>query len=365
VSNLLKKRMKKTKLPTDLNRRNFLTGTVAALMLPLAQSFALEEALPDSLIRPRALRPGETVGVITPSTPVTDPDRLALVTRTLNHFGLRAKVGKNVGRHSVDFAASVDERLDDLHAMFRDKEVAAVFALRGGYGAGHLLDRIDYDLIRRNPKIFLGFSDITALHLAIHKRARLVTFHGPVITSSFTDYTQANFRKALFETQPIGKVTNPHEDNELRPKHVLRTIRQGTATGPLIGGNLSLITATMGTPFEVETRGTIFFIEDVGEEPYRVDRMLTQLRLAGKFDGVAGVIFGECDGCGPSDYKPSFASPYTLGEVVDNILGKLKVPVLSGLTIGHTADQLTLPLGVTATLDADNGTLDIKESGVI
>lgn len=321
--------------------------------------------MPDGLIRPKALRSGDTVGVITPSTPVTDPDRLALVTRTLNFFGLRAKVGKNVGRHSVDYAASVDERLDDLHAMFRDREVNAVFALRGGYGAGHLLDRIDYDLIRRNPKIFLGFSDITALHLAIHRRARLVTFHGPVITSSFTDYTQTNFHKALFETQAVGKVTNPHENNELRPRHALRTIRPGTATGPLVGGNLSLIVATMGTPFEIETRGRILFVEDTGEEPYRIDRMLTQLRLAGKFDDVAGVIFGECDGCGPNDYKPSFSSPYSLGEVVDNLLGKLKVPVLSGLTIGHTADQLTLPLGVTATLDADGGTLELKEAGVI
>ncbi|HEX8890328.1 MAG TPA: LD-carboxypeptidase [Pyrinomonadaceae bacterium] len=348
-----------------MNRRNFLASASAALTLPLINRHINASAIPDGLIRPKALRAGDTVGVITPSTPVTDPDRLALVTRTLNFFGLHAKVGKNVGRHSVDFAASVDERLDDLHSMFRDKDVSAVFALRGGYGCGQLLDRVDYDLIRRNPKIFLGFSDITALHLAIHKRARLVTFHGPVITSSFTEYTQQYFRKALFETQPLGKLTNPPEDNELRPKHALRTIRRGTATGPLIGGNLSLITATMGTPFEIETRGAIFFIEDVGEEAYRVDRMLTQLRLAGKFDEAAGVIFGECDGCGPGDYKPSFATPYTLGEVVDNILGKLKVPVLSGLTIGHTSDQLTLPLGVAATLDADNGTLEIKEAGVV
>lgn len=358
-------RSKETKNGLEINRRHFLAGIAAAATYPLARTIAKAEFLPEGLIRPKALRPGDTVGVITPSTPVTDPDRLATVGRTLNYFGLRAKVGKNVGRHSVDFAASVDERLDDLHSMFKDRDVSAVFALRGGYGAGQLLDRIDYDLIRRNPKILLGFSDITALHLAIHKRARLVTFHGPVVTSSFTDYTQTYFRKALFETQPVGKVSNPSEGNGLRPKHVLRTIRPGAATGPLVGGNLSLVTALMGTPFEIETRGAIFFIEDVGEEAYRIDRMLTQLRLAGKFDGVAGVIFGECDGCGPSDYKPSFSSPYTLGEVLDNILGKLKVPVLSGLTIGHTADQLTLPLGVTATLDASEGVLEIKEAGVV
>jgi muramoyltetrapeptide carboxypeptidase len=141
-------------------------------------------------------------------------------------------------------------------------------------------------------------------------------------------------------------------------------IRPGTASGQLVGGNLTLIATTLGTPYEIETRGKILFIEDVDEQPYSLDRMLTQLRLAGKFEGVAGVIFGECADCKPRDYKPSFVSPFSVGEVIDNILGGLKVPVLSGMTIGHTEDQLTLPLGVMATLDATNGTLDIKEAGV-
>jgi muramoyltetrapeptide carboxypeptidase len=259
---------------------------------------------------------------------------------------------------------SITERLDDLHAMFSDNEVDAVFAIRGGYGSMHILDRIDYDLIRRNPKIFLGYSDITAMHLAINKHSKLVTFHGPISLSRFTDYTQKYLRKALFETQPIGAVTNPPESNELRPAHPLRTIRSGVASGQLIGGNLTLISNTMGTPYEIETRGKILFLEDVDEEPYSIDRMLTHLRLAGKFDGVAGVIFGECQDCRPKDYKPSSTIPYSLGEVLDNILGNLKVPVLYGLTIGHTDDQLTLPLGVAATLDATKGTLEIKEAGV-
>jgi muramoyltetrapeptide carboxypeptidase len=248
--------------------------------------------------------------------------------------------------------------------MFRDKDVDAVFAIRGGYGSMHILDRIDYDLIHRNPKIFLGYSDITAMHLAINKHAKMVTFHGPITLSRFTDYTQKYFRKALFETQPIGAVTNPPESNELRPNHHLRTIRPGIATGQLIGGNLTLISNTMGTPYEIETRGKILFLEDVDEEPYSIDRMLTHLRLAGKFDDVAGVIFGECQDCKPKDYKPSSSIPYGLGEVLDNILGNLKVPVLSGLTIGHTDDQLTLPLGVAATLDATKGTLTINEAAV-
>ena len=348
-----------------MKRRNFLASASAALFVPLLRQQSFGNSLTADFIRPVRLRPGDTVGVITPSTPVIDPDRLTVVERTMKYFGLRWKMGKNVARRSVDYASFVSERLDDLHAMFRDKEVKAVFALRGGYGSPQILDRIDYDLIRRNPKIFLGFSDITALHLAIHKRAGLVTFHGPNVASGFSGYTQQHFRRALFDATPIGSLTNPTETNELRPNHALRAIRPGTASGQLIGGNLSLIAATMGTPYEIETRGKILFIEDVGEEPYRIDRMLTHLRLAGKFDNAAGIIFGECSGCSPADYKPSTASPYTLGEVLDNIFGALKVPVLSGLTIGHTTDQLTLPLGVTATLDADKGTLEIKEACVI
>jgi muramoyltetrapeptide carboxypeptidase len=256
-------------------------------------------------------------------------------------------------------------RLDDLHEMFADKSVDAIFAVRGGYGAGHLLDKLDYPLIGKNPKIFLGYSDITALHLAIHKNTGLVTFHGPVAISSFTEYTQSFFRKALFEKSPIGKLTNPPEENQLRPEHHLRAVRGGKVTAPLTGGNLSLITQLMGTPFEIDTRGKILFIEDVEEQPYSIDRMLTNLRLAGKLDQAAGIIFGECADCGPREFQPSFASPYSLGEVVNNIFSDLKIPVLYGLTIGHTKDQLTLPLGLMAMLDADQGTLEIKETAVV
>jgi muramoyltetrapeptide carboxypeptidase len=248
--------------------------------------------------------------------------------------------------------------------MFADPSVNAVFAIRGGYGSAQLLDRIDYGLLRNNPKIFLGYSDITALHLAIQKRSGMVTFHGPVALSGFSEYTQKGFRRALFETAPLGSVTNPPESNPLRPAHTLRAIRPGKARGALVGGNLTLISTTMGTPFEIETRGRILLLEDVDEQPYSIDRMLTQLRLAGKFDGVAGVVFGECNACRPRDYKPAFESTLSLGEVLDEILGQLRVPVLSGLTFGHTDDQLTLPLGVMAALDADKGELVIEEAGV-
>ncbi|MFN7923479.1 MAG: LD-carboxypeptidase [Bryobacteraceae bacterium] len=297
-----------------------------------------------------------------PSTHVPDPDRLANVSRTIEHFGLKLAMGRYVGKRTATFAASIDERVEDMHAMFGNPEIKAVLPIGGGYGTMQILDRLDYGLIRNNPKIFTGYSDITALHLAFHKLAGLVTFHSPVVLSSFSAYTQEHFRKALFETQPIGTIANPAETNPLRPAHPWRTIRPGRARGPLVGGNLTLISTTMGTRYEIDTRGKILFLEDVGEEAYSIDRMLIQLHLAGKLEQAAGIVWGECSDCGPGAYKPSTASPFTLGETVDNVFSRLRVPVLAGMTIGHTADQATLPLGVTASLDADRGELTIEEA---
>lgn len=349
-----------------MNRRNFLSSAAPLLTAASIAQFAPAPlfAQTSDLIFPERLRAGDTVGVITPATAVPDPDRLALAARTVRHFGLTPKMGRSAGRRMGDYQLSINERLDDLHEMFRDREVKAVFALRGGYASGHLLDRIDYDLIRRNPKIFLGYSDITAMHLAIHARTRLVTFHAPMLLARFTDYTQNHFRRALFDPAPLGRLTNPPESNELRPAYPLRTVVRGRARGRLVGGNLTLICQTMGTPYEIDTRGRILFLEDVGEEPYAIDRMLTQLRLAGKLQAAAGIVWGACQDCAPRDFQPANVIPYSLGEVVDNILGGLRVPVLAGMTIGHTNDQLTLPLGVEAVLDADAGTLDITQAAV-
>ncbi len=338
-----------------MDRRSFLA----------TPALALSAQTSTGLLRPPALKQGDTVGLITPATYVSDPDRIALALRTIEYFGLKPKLGANVRKRNGYLGGTIEQRLDDLHAMFRDTSVNAVFCLRGGYGSGQLLDRIDYDLIRRNPKIFLGYSDITAMHLAIQKMAGLVTFHGPVVMSRFSDYTQKHFRKALFATTPIGEVTNPPDSSPIRPAHALRTVRPGKARGRLVGGNLSLIVSLMGTPYEIDTKGKILFVEDVGEEPYSLDRMLTNLRLAGKLKSASGIIFGECSGCRPREYQPGFESTLSVGEIVDDVFGNLNIPVLSGLTIGHTDDQLTLPMNVMASLDADSGKLVLEESGVV
>lgn len=314
------------------------------------------------LIKPKALRPGDTVGLITPSTYVSNPDTLQLARLTVEHLGLKPKFSANVGKRTGYLAGSIEQRVADLHWAFSDPEVKAVFCTRGGYGSAMLLDRIDFGLIRRNPKIFLGYSDITALHLGIHQKAGLVTLHGPSPLSGLPDYTLDHLKRALFEARPLGTLANPPEERPIRPKHMTRTLRPGTARGPITGGNLTLIATTMGTPFEIQTEGKILFLEDVGEQPYSMDRMLTQLRLAGKFKGIRGLIIGECADCGPREFQPSFESTFSLPEVLDNILGSLEAPIVSGMTIGHTSDQLTLPLGVMATLDSARATLTIEES---
>ena len=315
---------------------------------------------PPKLIKAKPLQPGDTVGLITPSSYVSDPDELDFARRFCEFFKLKVKTGKSVGQRYGYLAGTARQRVDDLHAMFADPEVRGVFCIRGGYGSAQMVDKIDYDLIRRNPKIFLGYSDITALHIAIGRRAGLVTFHGPVSTSHLSTWSQESLQKALFETAPLGPQTNPPDSNPLQPRHTMRTVRGGTARGALVGGNLTLLSTTLGTPFEVETSGRILLMEDIGEDIYRIDRMLTQLRLAGKLHPAAGIVIGECKDCPP----PGHDSAYSLGEVIDYLLGDLGIPVLYGLSFGHTADQVTLPLGVVASLDAGKQQLIVEESAV-
>ena len=279
------------------------------LRLLAAAPVVVQNAIPTvstPLIKPRALKPGDTVGLITPATYVSDPERLEFAARTMQYFGLKTRFGRNAGRRFGYLGGTVEERLDDLHAMFADPEVKAVIPIRGGYGAGQLVDRIDYDLIRRNPKVFAGFSDITALHLAIHKMTGLVTFHSPVPVSPFTSFTIERYRNALFDPAPIGVVDNPPEANQLRPAHSMSTVRGGKATGRLVGGNLFLVCELMGTPYEIDTRGKILFLEDVGEEAYRIDRIFTQLRLAGKLQQCAGYCMGRVRAMRPARLPARF-----------------------------------------------------------
>ena len=340
-------------------RRSFLQlATAGASFLTAAGHQAAAQTSGAPRILPPRLKPGDTVGLITPSSYVSDPDELAFAKRFCEFFQLRWKLAKNVGQRSGYLAGTAQQRVDDLHAMFSDPAVAGVFCVRGGYGSAQMLDRIDYERIRGNPKIFLGYSDITALHTAIGQRTGLVTFHGPVSLSHLTEWSEQHLRTAVFAGEPIGAATNPPESNPLRAAHSMRTVTGGRATGALAGGNLTMLTTTLGTPYAIETAGRILLLEEVGEDIYRIDRMLTQLRLAGKLQTAAGILVGECKDCPP----PGRDSAYSLGEVIDYLLGDLGIPVLYGLSFGHTLDQVTLPLGMPATLDADQQTLTVTQA---
>lgn len=316
-----------------------------------------------AVLKARALKPGDSIGIISPATAVTSPDDYALVKELADYLGLKYKFAKNVKKGSGYKTRSVNERIDDLHEMFSDEEVNAVICIRGGYGSGQILDKIDYTLIKKHPKIFIGYSDITAMHLAINKVTGLVTFHGPMLLASFPQLTIDNFKKTIFSSEPIGILKNPDAKTPVRSANPVRTIKSGKSTGRLTGGNLSIICSLMGTKYEIDTKDKILFIEDVDEEPYRIDRMLTQLKTAGKLDQAAGIVFGNCTDCSSSSkLKPSLSWDYSLAEVLDNILGDIAKPSFFGLTFGHSPNQFTLPYGVTAEMDADSCSINIIES---
>ena len=354
-----------------MQRRNFMkTAAAGAALSMLNAGNVLSDSNRDrkipngEFLLPKVLNEGDTIGVIAPGTAVTDPDDIAKARAAADYFGLKIKLGNNVLSGSGYKSRSVKERVDDLHDMFADPDIKAVFCLRGGYGSAQLLGDIDYKLIRDNPKIFIGYSDITAMHLAINKFSRLVTFHGPVLLSSFSSYTTEHFRKALFDTDALGILKNPNIMSGIRKAYPIRTISPGTARGKLVGGNMTLISTTMGTPYEIDTKDRILFIEDVGEQPYSIDRMMTQLALAGKFRDAAGIIVGKCAGCNDKGLNPSKIWDNSIGEIFDYHLGKLNIPVVSGMLIGHTSEQLTLPLGVNVELNADLGEIRIDDACV-
>jgi muramoyltetrapeptide carboxypeptidase len=336
------------------------TRTASAKKRPKS---AATPVAPAPLVKPRALKPGDTVGLIAPASYTFDLWSLDDAAARVEALGLKPKFGKYVRGRRGFLSGTDDERLEDLHGMFADRSVSAVFALQGGYGTPRLLDRIDYDLIRRNPKILLGYSDITGLHLAIGRRSGLVTFHGPNMIGSLPPRTLDLLKKALFVAEPIGELTNPDEADPLNVEFPLRTVTPGVARGRIVGGNLTLVSATMGTPYEIETKDRIVFLEDTGEAPYRIDRMLVQLRLAGKLQEAAGIVFGTCTDCGPG--RSSFELSLSLSEVLLEQLGTLGKPVLAGLVFGHTKEKSVLPMGVEAQVDAAARRVTILEAATL
>lgn len=299
---------------------------------------------------PTALREGDRIAVVSPSSPPF-AEGLEHGLRTLEEWGFEPVVMPNAREVHGHLAGVDDARADDLEMAFADPGVRAVFVGRGGYGSARLVDRLDWSVVAADPKPLLGFSDVTSLLCAAWMRTGLVTFHGPFVGGlpRMDGEARAHLLRLLCEPEPPGLVPDRG-----------RTVHGGTAEGIVLGGNLATLCSLVGTADEPDLDRAILLVEDVNEAPYRLDRMLTQLRRAGVLDGVAGIVVGNLRRCEPPKDRPSA----TAAQVVDDRLGMLGVPVVHGLDVGHTDRQFAVPFGVRARLDADEGTLTVTEAAV-
>jgi len=319
--------------------------------------------LSGSGLKPKRLSSGDTIGLIAPSSNTWENQEIYFAMDILRSFGFKVKPGKFLFQRHGYLAGFDKQRASDLNAMFADNSVDGIICLRGGYGSPRILPEIDYALITNHPKVFLGYSDVTALLNAIYARSGLMTFHGPIAKQNFSDYTLNNFKKILFEPQTNIELATPpfFEPMEGRAEkdNRLTVVSPGKASGRLIGGNLSLMVKLIGSPFEPDYKGKILFLEDVEEAPYRIDGMLTHLRLAQRLDQLAGIVFGKCTQCEVTD-----GNSLSVEQVLQDRLGDLGIPVLSGVMIGHIDDMATIPVGASATLDATNKRLVLNETAV-
>jgi len=351
-----------------MERRNFIKGLgFASVSLPL-MSFSEakennEHEHEKELIKPKALKEGDTIGLITPGSFIEDED-LEKAIDNIKSLGFKVKLSKNIRKQRGYTAGTREERIYDLHSMFSDSDIDGIWCARGGYGCTGLLPLIDFDLIKKNPKVFIGYSDITVLHLAIFKKAGLVTFHGPVASSTFSDYSTKYFKKMLMSTDIPPKAYPSEYNDEKGEENIFfkpKVINKGEAEGKLIGGNLSLISAMSGTEWSINYEDKLLFIEDIGEAPYRIDRMLIQINQNQNFSKAKGIVLGVFEDCKKPKDEPSLE----LEQMFEDNMVDVITPVSYGFSIGHIRDQITLPMGINAKMNAEERSLEFLESAVV
>jgi muramoyltetrapeptide carboxypeptidase len=316
-------------------------------------------ARPADVIKPKRVKKGDTFGIIAPAGYITEK-MLAETITNMETLGFKAVHTDRILKRNGYLAGTDKERADDVNEMFSRKDVDAIICARGGYGIQRMLDLIDYDVVKNNPKILIGYSDVTALLYALFSQAGLISFHGPVGTSTYNDYSTINFMDAL-----TCKYEKLDLLNELEEMKEIITIRSGECEGELIGGNLSLMSSMIGSKYDVDYSGKILFIEEVGEDPYRIDRMFTQMLNAGKLQQAAGIVMGRFSKCDLDPDKPAEEYSFTLQEVLSDRLFNLGIPAVYGFSFGHVVNKLTLPFGCKAKLDVDNLSLTLLESATI
>lgn len=315
--------------------------------------------------KPKKLKMGDKVAVVAPSS-ATDLKSVENGELKLRSLGLKPVMFPTCYTNYGHLSAKDEERAKDINDSFRDDSIKGIICLRGGYGTPRILNMLDYEMIKKNPKVFMGFSDITSLHVAFNQICSMVTFHGPMATSnfakikndnvSFESYTYNSMSKNIFTNEPAGLYINP-------PGEELISYNGGTAEGMITGGNLTLLVSTLGSEYELDAKDKIIFIEEIGEPVYKIDRMLTSLSLAGKFKDCKAVIFGTFTNCNREEKAYEGGLDLTLDEVINNTVVPFNKPIIGNFRAGHNFPQPTIPLGTLVKVDAHNNKIIFMESG--
>ncbi|MFN4146857.1 MAG: LD-carboxypeptidase [Runella sp.] len=343
-----------------MERRNFLQLIAS---VPAAGTALLTPSPPITKRKPPRLKPGDTVGLVCPAAPAYSRETVKIIAESMQALGFKVKYGKRMWERYGYLAGKDADRAADLNEMFADKSIQGIVCVHGGWGCARLLPLLDYEVIAQNPKVLIGYSDITALLLGIHSQTGLVTFHGPEGAATWNKYTVGHFRAILMNAEAV-KYENPKAigDNLTQTSDRVYTINAGKAKGKLLGGNLTVLCHLIGSPYVPDWKNSLFFCEDVHEAPYRIDRMITHLRLAGVLDAMNGFVFGKCTKC---DVGENSYGSLTIEDIWDDHLLPLSKPSFAGAMIGHIRDKFTIPVGIEAEMDATAGSIRLLESAVV
>ena len=353
-----------------MNRRSFLQKGIAFSAAGLLSQTITSQVLynptsKSSIIKPNRLKKGDKIGLIAPGFQIKE-EQLEKSIQNLKIFGFEAVYSPRLLEKFGYFSGTDQSRADDINELFANPEVKGIMAVSGGYGCTRILNLLDYQTIRENPKVIMGFSDVTALLNVIEQETGLITFHGPVSQTIYRDYNAMQFRRIVINPEDTTLIESSPDDLKLSlesPEYARYTIIPGQAEGKLAGGNLCVLASMTGTKYQLTGKGKLIFIEDIDEQPYRIDRMLTQLIDSGILQEANGIMFGICKGCNTS--KSQVQDSFSLREVIENRIKPLEIPACYGLSFGHNIHNFTLPIGVNAKLDTEKMTVELTERAVL
>ncbi len=346
-----------------MKRKNFIKTLSLASAIPFLPSekiISYTNKHPLQKIKPKRLKEGDTIALVTPGSYISEKELKDCI-ENLKQLGFKSVFIDSILNKTGYFSGNDKQRAEELIEMFSRKNIAGIMCARGGYGCARILPLLDYEIIKNNPKVLIGYSEVTALLYGIFSKTGLICFHGPVGISTFNEFNINYFKNVLmFPNEGLQLISRPEENNS---EPVI--IASGKAEGEIVGGNLSVVVSLIGTEYDVVTENKIVFLEETTEEPYRIDRMLTQMLMSGKFDKVAGIALGVFDNCEPKKENPSFDSSFSLMEVLFDRFSGLDIPVIYGLSFGHIKNKFTIPFGIKAELNADEKKITLLEAAVV